>query len=138
MADLTITAANVQKGAAATAKRGTAGATITAGMPVQIDPADGLVKPAANTSEPLANCRGIALHAAASGQPIAYVSDGPIDLGATLVVGMPYVVSAAGLISPITDATTADFMTILGVADATDNLNVNINASGVALAADID
>lgn len=135
MADLVQTAANVQKGAGAKTQTGTAGAAITAGDPLYKDASDaGKLKPAANTSETLAEVVGIALNDAADEQPVTYQYAGGIDVGAALTVGTVYVVSEAGAISPVADALSGDWMTVLGIATAADNLELGILASGVQLA----
>ena len=138
MADLSITASNVVQAEGALTDQGTAGATITAGMPVYKDATDsGHLKPAADTALAVSGCVGIALHAAADGQPLTYQRSGGINLGATLSIGMPYIVSAAGLIAPISDGVIGDHMTILGVATTASNLDLKIQVSGVELAANI-
>lgn len=136
MADLTITAANVAKAADNNnIASGTAGGTITAGMPVYQDSADSnhlkaCRANAATTDEAV----GIALHAASDGQPLTYLKSGDIDLGATLTVGETYVVSAAaaGGIAPIGDLASTNYVTILGVASAADNLKLSIQVSSTA------
>lgn len=131
MADLSITAANVKQGANASRGTGTAGATITAGQAVRRNAA-GLVVLAQADEAATADADGIALNGAANGQPVAYHTGGGINMGATLVVGMVYAVSAAaaGGIAPITDLTAGDFVTVLGVATAADNLQCSIINSG--------
>lgn len=139
MADLSITAANVAQltGGKSARTTGIAGATITAGMPVYRIAATGKLGIAANTSAVLAEVVGIALHGASDGQPLTYQHRGTINPGATVAVGMPYFLSAAGLISPVNDATTADFMTYLGMGITASILELGIQASGVAAAGDI-
>ncbi len=134
MTDLSVTAADVQAASGADIRRATAGAAIAAGEPIYIDPTDSLAKLAANTSQTLANCVGIALHAADAGQPVTYIAEGNLDVGATLTVGELYILSAAGAISPVGDAESNDWMTYLGIATAADNLRLNIQAGGVQLA----
>ncbi len=136
MADLTITAANVLTQDISAIQTGTAGAAITAGQPVYMDTADGgKMKPAVSSSSVAANARGIALHAAANGQPIAYQVGGLITIGATAAVGRIYAVSGtAGGIQPQEDIGTGEFVTILGVAISTSTIAINIFASGVARA----
>ena len=122
MADLTITAANVVKGTGASISSGTAGGSITAGQSLYIDTANGnVLKPADTDAAALsATAAGIALHASSTGQPIAYLTQGAITIGATLTAGQIYVVSAtAGGIAPITDATTGWYVCILGYASST-------------------
>ena len=134
MADLSVTAANVQSVPGATIKTGSAGASITAGEPVFIDSTDSLTKPAANTGDAASRVEGIALHAAETGQPIKYIAAGDIDMGAVLTVGELYILAGAGAVSPAGDAITGDWITYLGIATAADNLKLNIQASGVQLA----
>lgn len=120
-----------------TIKRGTAGATITAGMPVYRDADDGrALKACQGDAAGTANCDGIALNGAADGQPLAYQTTGPINLGATLTVGETYVVSdaTAGKIRPIGDLGTGDYVTIVGVATTTSNLALDIENSATAKA----
>jgi hypothetical protein len=53
-------------------------------------------------------------------------------VGTTLVVGTTYCVgSTAGAIVPISDLTTGDYVTILGTASTTTQLDLAIKASGV-------
>lgn len=139
MADLTITAASVVPVTTSKSvrKEGIAGGTITAGMPVYKDSSNE-IQPAANTSAVLANVVGIALNGASDGQPVTYQDSGVINLGATLVVGMPYFLSAAGKISPATDVATGDFVTYLGTALTAANFEISIHASGTAAASNVD
>lgn len=135
MADLSITAANVLKSTTSSTDRGTAGATITAGQPLYKDSTDGYrLKPAIGTSVAASACVGVSLHGASDEQPIEYTTEGPYTAGATLTVGQTYVVSAsaAGGIAPISDLTTGNYPTILGVATTAAVLKLKINASGVA------
>lgn len=124
-------------GLTALTERGTAGATVTAGQPVYVDAADGnSLKPAdANASATTAAAVGIALHAALDGQPLEYITAGPLALGAILTQGLWYVVSAtAGGICPTADLASTHFSTLLGYAHSTSVLVVVVKASGVALA----
>lgn len=138
MADLTITAANVVSGANAVTRQGVAGATITAGQPLYQDSADSYaLKPARANAAATDLVVGIALHGAADGQPITYQSEGAINVGATLVVGTIYVLSAAaaGGIAPSGDLASGNYVTVLGVATAAGSLQMGINNSGVAVPA---
>lgn len=136
MADLTITAANVVAGSGAKKTTGTAGASITAGQTVYHDSATDTYKLADINSATAAvrNVAGIALHAAAAGQPLAVHTAGPITIGATLTAGVAYYASGTpGGIRPVADNTTGDYPVLLGIATSTTVLNVNIQAAGVAL-----
>jgi hypothetical protein len=137
MADLSITAASVANlSGKGSQTNGVAAGTITAGMPVYQNATNGIVA-AANTSALLADAVGIALNAASTGQPVTYQTRGNINLGATLAIGKVYVLSAAGLISPVDDVATADFVTVLGVGVTASNMKLGIVAAGVAAAGDV-
>jgi hypothetical protein len=130
MADLSITAANVAKGTDAVVATGTAGATITAGQTVYLDSSVNQLKLGDADAQARSVVRGIALHGASSGQPIDYQTWGNLDLGATLTVGEIYVQSTtAGGIAPEGDLVSTDYVTVLGIATAADNLRLRINAS---------
>lgn len=136
MADLTITAANVVAGANSTIERRyNAGASITAGQPVYLDAVTNTWKLAdANSSVDTAEVGGVALHAAATGQPLAVITGGDYNPGATVAVGTIYVAAAtAGGIAPAADGVTGWFTSIIGVATTTSNLRVAINNSRVAI-----
>lgn len=118
-------------------QRGIAGGSITPPMPLYRDATDGKLKPAQGTTAVLADCVGVAAHAAEEDQPITFVDDDPdFDPGVVVTVGETYVVSAnaAGGIAPISDLGVGDFPTILGIATAVDKLPIRITASGVAKA----
>ena len=121
MVDIVITAASVQPGTDAEGAQfeaGIAGASITAGQPVYLDSTTNTYKLADNndTSAALSVVRGIALHAAATGQPLKIQTRGPITIGATVASGSVYVLSAtAGGIAPVADLATGNRCTILGV-----------------------
>lgn len=132
MADLSITAANVI--GYGTVLNGVAGGSVTAGLALRKDSSGQLVA-ASDDSAGNAEVAGIALHGASTGQPIAYQAAGLINLGATLSVGKVYVLSTSGAIAPVDDIAGTEFVTILGVATATNRLKLAINASGVAAAA---
>ena len=120
MADISITAASVLASATALTASGVAGATILAGQTLYIDTANSNVLKLAdsNASALTATVCGIALHGAASGQPIKYVyEDSTFTPGATLTVGQTFAASAtAGGIAPIADLTTGDYPAVLFVA----------------------
>lgn len=136
MADLSITAANVVAGANAKTKQGTAGATITAGQTVYRDPTDDKFKLADCDSATAAvrKTSGIALHAAANGQPLLVHTEGPITIGAVLTPGVAYYLSGTpGGICPVADLNAGDFPTIMGIATSASVLDVKIHFSGVSI-----
>lgn len=133
MADLTITAANVAAGSGAKVVYGTAGAALTAGQSLYLDSATTTYKLCDNDSGTAAarSFAGIALHAAASGQPIAVLTAGPITIGATVAVGdILCTSSTAGGIAPSADNGTGDYVTVIGVATSTTSVTVAPIAAG--------
>lgn len=136
MADLTITAANVLSGTGARIVYGTAGVALTAGQVVYLDEATNSYKLSDSNSATAAvrDVDGIALHAAAAGQPIAVHTRGPLTIGATLVAGQTYALSETpGGIQPVADLGSGEYPTIIGMAISTTVLNVHIQSAGVAL-----
>lgn len=131
MADLSITAGSVV-GYGPRLTR-IAGGTITAGQPIRVD-ASGNVVAASDDSAANAAVAGIALNGGSAGQPISYQEVDLMDLGATLAVGKPYVLSTSGGIAPVDDIAGGEYVTMLGIATAADRLKLGINASGVAAA----
>lgn len=79
MPDSGITATSVVASTSAAVATGVAGATLTAGMILYADATDaGKLKPAdANLSAATQTVVGMALHGAASGQPITFVQNDP-------------------------------------------------------------
>lgn len=135
MADVSQTPANVALVSGPTG-RGTAGGTITAGMPVYKDSTDnGHLKPGDADAAASAACVGIALHGAADGQPLVYAKPGAvINWGATLSKNTYYVVSTtAGAVAPSADLAGGDYVTLLAVGDGTANATVICEVTGVAV-----
>lgn len=118
MADLTVTPASVVIGSGAQVGAGTAGETILAGQPLYVKSTDGRLwkaKSSGTTEE--ATVAGIALHGATAAQPIAYASDGTINIGATTVKTVAYVLSAtAGGVCPMADLVATNKIVCLGFA----------------------
>jgi hypothetical protein len=134
MPDLTITPANVLKGSTANTSSGIAGETITAGKSLYLKAADGrlwLAQCDATAEE--SQCVGIALNAATAGQPVVFVSDGPMNIGATTVKTTTYMVgAAAGGICPQADLIATNRVTEVGYAtDITGGFVVHIVKTGV-------
>lgn len=136
MADLVITAANVVSGDGANISHGYAGATVTAGQPVYRDPTDTKMKLSDNNSATAAvrKVKGLALHGAADGQPLAFQTEGPITIGATLTPGVAYYLGdAPGGICPVADLSAGEYPVIIGIAKSATVLDVQIQEAGVAL-----
>lgn len=118
MADLAQTTALVAFGTTYIADFGTAGEAITQGMPIYKAAADGYwYQCDANVSAILAACTAIAITPAATGGKFVYAKAGSyINLGATLIVGLPYSVSATkGAICPTTDLTTGAYSQVIAI-----------------------
>ncbi len=133
--DISVTAANVQIGSSAQTTDGTAGASITAGQLVYLDATDNKYKLAdCDLSVTAATVKGIALHAAANGQPLRIQHSGTITIGGTVTVGTIYVASAtAGGIAPASDLAQNWRTTIVGVGKTSSTIELRIYASGVAV-----
>ena len=127
MADLSITPANVVLVSGQTGD-GTAGGTITAGMAIYPDSSDSNdLKAADCTASASAKIVGIALHGASDGQPLKYAKPGSVvTIGATVVDAETYVLSESGAIAPIGDLATNDYVTYVGHAATTANLDLKI------------
>lgn len=136
MADLSITATSVLASSAARRVVKDAASTVTAGQPVYLT-TSGTVAPADANDSTKASVLGIAENGGAAGQPISVVTKDPaFALGATVAIGDVLILSAtAGGIAPVADATTGDFVTVLGVAVSTSAINLNPTAAGAAIVA---
>ena len=139
MADLSITAASVLADTGSTTVSGTYGATVTAGETVYKDVADSNKwKPAdANVSAAVAGSGGfgIALNGGADGQPADVLTAGLYTVGAAVLVGVTYVLSAtAGGIAPDADISSGSYKTVIGVATTTAKVQVTPILSGETLA----
>lgn len=136
MVDLVVTAANVVVGADSTVRQNTAGAAIAAGQVVALDPTTQKIVLADNNSATVALRIpvGVALHAAALNQPVSYQSEGKITIGATLVAGTEYWLSdTPGGICPRADLAVGETATLIGIAETTAILRINLITSGVTL-----
>lgn len=136
MADLSITAANVQKSTGAQLETGVAGVAIAAGQSLYKDTTDSnkMKLADANLSELAATLEGVSLHAAAAGQPITYITAGNYNPGATVAAGAVYVLSGtAGGIAPVADLTTGWRTSIVGIGTSTSNIRLLKFSSGVAV-----
>lgn len=136
MADLTITAANVLL-TTGSKESGTAGASVTAGQALYLDAATNTLKLAqADGTAAEAAVVGVSLHAALSGQPLAYAPNGcTLNIGGTTVKTSAYVLSAAaGMICPQADLVSTNRIVYIGYATATDGSFVlNIRNTGAVV-----
>jgi hypothetical protein len=137
MADLTITPANV--GLAETGvyvQVVQVGEGVTQGQTGYKNNEDKYLLADADDTESTAAAKCIFLTAASTDGYAVAAFSGPVDVGATLTVGEQYYVSdTAGGIKPAADLATGDYVTLLGIAIATDTLQLDISASGVQVPA---
>jgi hypothetical protein len=133
MADLVITAASVLADSSARTAHGTAGAAITAGQVVYLDPDTDTYKLADSNVAAARSPAGIALHAAATGQPLTICEGGLINVGAALDDSVAYYLSdTPGGICPVADVGAGEYSVLLGMATTTALLRLKIQESGVA------
>lgn len=136
MADLSITAGSVVAAAGAVKQTGTAGATITAGQIVHLDPADNKYKLADADAAGIGNITRvfIALNGASDNQPLTVLAGGNVTMNAVLTAGTAYYLSpTAGGIAPLADILSGDNVILLGVARSTTVLTFAPIVSGVTL-----
>lgn len=136
MPDYTVTAASVLSSIGASSKTGVAGATITAGQYLYVDTAnDNVLKLAdANGNALQRVVAGVALHGSASGQPIKYTSVDPdFTPGFTTAATGDIVILAsdnAGAAAPASDATSGDYVTVVGVMSSSTKMNLKSTPAG--------
>ena len=136
MADVTITATSVVKGANATIANGYCGETITAGKAVYRSSTTGLWMLADSNSgtTEAKTPGGIALNGGAINQPVAVQTAGEITIGGTLVAGTGYYLSETpGGIQPATDLASGENVAQIGLARTTAILVIKLHAPGVTL-----
>jgi hypothetical protein len=135
MPDLVIIPTAVLAGPGAVFYQGIAGAAITAGQAVTLDAASKQLTLAdSNAAVELATVKGIALHAASTGQPLRIQTNGTITLGGT-TVGMIYVLSGTpGGIAPVAELVAGMYTSILGVGAASGTLKLSLSNSGQQVA----
>lgn len=134
--DLIITPANVAPGTNALTGDGTAdaGVTTTAGQPVYLDTTTNKLKLSDNNLAGAQSVTGVTLNGSSPGQPVKYQYSGQINLGATLVAGTIYVLSAnTGKIAPAADLASGNTVCIIGVAISASLLQMNIFNSGAVV-----
>lgn len=139
MADLTITSASVKASFDARQITGVAGVAITAGQALYRD-TDGTYKLAIASTQAEAAFRGISLCEADAGQPVVFARYDPdLDIGASLTAGEAYCVSAnaAGAIAPFSDMASGDFVSLVGIANATDSIYITTEPGNRSTAAKV-
>ena len=132
MTDIVVAAGALQQAAAGVQSANyTAGEALTLGQPFYKNTDGKVYKADNNQTAAKAAVEGIAVHSCGMDETVRGHKKGGLDLGAALVVGTIYVLSAAGGgICPAADLAITNFTSIIGVATATDLLEVNIFNSG--------
>ena len=139
MADITITAADVLVADSVRVAAVEAGVAIVAGKVLVYDSTDDDYILASNTTLALSGNAGAAslvmsVGDAGAGQRVAVVGGGnTITVGSVLSKGRVYVLSGNGLISPESDATSGDFVTIIGYALSATELYFNPQSTGLEI-----
>jgi hypothetical protein len=145
MTDLVITADDVEQSTGAVIRHALAAVALTAGQAVY-EVGDGTVglADADHATAAVHKAKGIALHSAAAGQPIAYQTAGLVRIGADVAVGEIYVLSGnAGGVAPEADLAVGDEVVLIGVGHTAQvgspatggHILLGINPTGVTVAA---
>ena len=134
MVDLVITPASVLASSNSVVLSGIAGAAITAGQSVSRASSGNFVLADNNAAAPANSAVGVALNNAAAGQPVDVQAGGDITIGATMIKGAAYYLSAtAGGISPFADLAAGQGVSLLGVAKSTTELVLSIHNTGAVI-----
>ncbi len=134
MAAITIAATAIGLQSGCVTISGTSGEAISAGMPVYLKASDGFYyKADSNLSLAAATVVGLCVATCLISSPVTIVTQGSVNLGATLTVGGVYVAGAtlAGDIDLVADLATGWYVSILGVASTAALLDLHIVNSGV-------
>ena len=136
MANYTITSADVKiSGSNVRATTVVAGEAISEGQLVYLDAVSGKYKLALATAEASANVVGVSVTSAALDGYFLMQSSRNYFAGTTLVAGDPVYLSAtAGAICPHADLVSTNYVTLLGHAISTSEIEINIDVTGIAIA----
>ena len=129
-ADVKISGSNVR------ATTVVAGEAISEGQLVYLDTVSGKYKLALATAEASANVVGVAVTSAALDGYFLMQSSRNYFAGTTLVAGDPIYLSSAsaGAICPHADLASTNYVTLLGHAISTSEIEINIDVTGIAIA----
>lgn len=134
MTDISVTAASVVPGATARTVQGIAGETIVAGKAVYLSSATNkwMLGDSDHATASVRAATGVALTGSSLNQPIVVAKKGSVNMGATLVAGEPYFLSAtAGGICPYADLSVGERIIQLGIATSAALLEIDVIDSGV-------
>lgn len=110
------------------------GEVIAFGQPVYKSSSDWRYYKTVSSSVAAAAAKGIAITPCeAAGDYLVIAKKGGLDLGCTLTVGTRYYVSASGGIQAHGDLASGEYITLLGIATTASRLEIDINASGIAV-----
>ena len=114
----------------------TAGESIIAGKAVYLDSSDaGTAKRAGADVTQNANVVGISMCVSADGQPLVIATGGEVNIGGTVVPGVPYFLGGSlGTLVPEGDVLQDWKMTRIGIATTTTNILIDIDPSDTQLA----
>jgi len=135
MADLVITTADLEL-ASSRSRPSTvqAGEAIEAGDLVYRDTTTGKYMLASASSEATAAIEGIAVSSASVDGYFSMLSSTSLILGATVVAGTPYFLSTnGGKIAPFADLSSGDYVSLLGFASSTTEIQLDILATGISI-----
>jgi hypothetical protein len=133
MADIAITAANVELDKTSTRDFVQFGEAVSPSMSVYLNSTDNKwYKAKNNGTVDQSKAQGLSVNKVSANGWGYIVKKGPYKPGATVVLGETYYVSSTfGGICPSADITSGKYVTPLGVAIATDAIDLNPQASGV-------
>ena len=136
MSDYVITPADVKiSGSNVRATTVVAGEAISEGQLVYLDTVSGKYKLAIATAEASANVVGVAVTSAALDGYFLMQSSRNYFAGTTLVAGDPIYLSAtAGAICPHADLVSTNYVTLLGHAISTSEIEISLDVTGIAIA----
>lgn len=133
VSDVTLTS-DITRDGGAEITRALAGVTIAAGQVVYLDPADNRLKLAiGNSSEIIANVKGIALNGAAVDQPVELLTSGPATVTIAKAVGTPLFLSdtTAGALMEAADFGAGDRVVYVATVDAANHIKVKVHNPAV-------
>lgn len=135
MANLTITSANARLPERGTITQIQLGEAVGVSQPVYLNTTDSRWYKSIATSATAAAATAITLMAGDDEGFVPAITAGKYKPGATVVAGTPYYVSAtSGLICLYSDLVSTNYVTYLGYGTTTDEIMVDINATGIQIA----
>lgn len=132
MADITVSSSLVQPSATAPYETGVLADEFTAGQAGYLDGSVDRWKKATAIAQASAAARGVITHNGSTGQIGRFQTAETLNFGGGVTQGVVYAVSTnAGGIAPITDVTTGNWITIVGVGSSTNAILLNFFRAGI-------